>query len=132
MEVRYGDLDPQGHVNNSRFLTYMEQARVAYLRHLDLWSGGSFMDLGIILADAHLTFLAPICFGDPLQVGMRITRLGNKSMNSEYAIEDSRDGRLFATGASVLVAYDYRLGQTVPIPSAWRRKIAAFEGLSET
>ena len=28
IEVRYGDLDPQGHVNNAKYLTYMEQARV--------------------------------------------------------------------------------------------------------
>jgi acyl-CoA thioester hydrolase len=34
IEVRYGDLDPQGHVNNARYLTYLEQARIGYIRHL--------------------------------------------------------------------------------------------------
>ena len=29
IEVRYSDLDPQGHVNNARFLTFFEQARVS-------------------------------------------------------------------------------------------------------
>ncbi|NOY99067.1 MAG: acyl-CoA thioesterase, partial [Chloroflexi bacterium] len=28
--VRYGDLDPQGHLNNARYLTYFEQARIHY------------------------------------------------------------------------------------------------------
>ena len=50
IEVRYGDLDPQGHVNNARYLTYMEQARIAYVAHLGLWKGPSFLDIGIILA----------------------------------------------------------------------------------
>ena len=66
IEVRYGDLDPQGHVNNAKYMTYMEQARVAYIRHLGLWPGGSFLDLGIILADARITFRKPILFGTPL------------------------------------------------------------------
>jgi len=34
IEVRYGDLDPQGHVNNARYLTYFEQARINYIAHL--------------------------------------------------------------------------------------------------
>jgi acyl-CoA thioester hydrolase len=41
IEVRYDDLDPQGHVNNARFLSYFEQARVNYFIHLGLFSKGS-------------------------------------------------------------------------------------------
>ena len=129
--MRYGDLDPQGHVNNAKYLTYMEQARVAYLRHLGLWEGGSFLEIGIILADAHITFRAPIQFGAALRVGVCISRLGNKSMQSEYRIEEAADGREYASGASVLVAYDYQRGQTVALPEAWREKIAEFEGLTQ-
>ena len=129
--MRYGDLDPQGHVNNAKYLTYMEQARVAYLRHLGLWEGGSFLEIGIILADAHITFRAPIQFGAALRVGMRIARLGNKSVQSEYRIEEAADGREYASGASVLVAYDYQRGQTVVLPEAWSEKIAEFEGLTQ-
>lgn len=129
IEVRYGDLDPQGHVNNARFLTYMEQARVAYYHHLGMWQGGSFMDFGAILAEVRITFLSPIHWGDPLRVGMRITRLGNKSMTAEYRIENARDGSEFATSTAVLVAYDYHQACTVTIPEAWRNKITDFEGL---
>jgi acyl-CoA thioester hydrolase len=106
IEVRYGDLDPQGHVNNAKYLTYMEQSRVFYWKQLKLWEGGSFMDIGVILADVHLTFKKAIHFGDPLRVGVCISRLGNKSMDSEYVFEDAHDGSLFATGTCVLVSYD--------------------------
>lgn len=129
IQVRYGDLDPQGHVNNARYLTYMEQARVAYVRHLGLWEGDSFLNLGIIMADAHITFKAPILWGQSLRVGMRIARLGNKSMNSEYRIEDAESGTVLAEGSSVLVAFDYRAGRTIPIPLEWRQRITEFEGL---
>lgn len=128
IEVRYGDLDPQGHVNNAKYLSYMEQGRVFYLKQLKLWEGGSFMDIGIILADVHLTFKKAIQFGDPVRVGVRVSRLGNKSMDSEYVLEDARDASLFATGTSVLVAYDYLKRRTIPIPAEWRRAIIQFEG----
>lgn len=129
IEVRYGDLDPQGHVNNAKYLTYMEQARVGYLRHLGLWHGGSFLDLGIILADAQITFRAPILFEHPVQVGVRTSRLGNKSFDVVHSIENSLDGSMFATGKMVLVAYNYHTKQTLPIPDSWREIFLKFEQL---
>jgi acyl-CoA thioester hydrolase len=131
IEVRYGDLDPQGHVNNAKFLSYLEQGRVFYLKQLKLWEGGSFMNLGIILADVQMTFRKAIQFGDPVRVGVRISRIGNKSMTSEYCIEDARDASEFATGSSVLVAYDYHNNRSVSIPEEWRKAILQFEGLLE-
>jgi len=131
IEVRYGDLDPQGHVNNAKFLTYLEQGRVFYFKQLKLWEGGSFLNFGIILADIQITFHKAIQFGDPIRVGVRITRLGNKSMTSEYRLEDGRDESVFATGSSVLVAYDYQAKKSIPIPAQWRKAIMQFEGLSE-
>ena len=129
IEVRYGDLDPQGHVNNASYLTYLEQGRIAYIRQLGLWHSGSFLDIGIILADAHLTFLSAIQFGQPVQVGVRVTRLGNKSLTMEYRLEDGRTGQELASGSTVLVTYDYHSGRTVPLPPEWRETISQFEGL---
>lgn len=129
IEVRYGDLDPQGHVNNARYLTYMEQARIGYIRHLGLWDGGSFLDIGIILAEARVTFRKPILLGQPVRVGVRVPRLGNKSFPMQYRLEDAATGEVLAEGETVQVCYDYRTGRTVPIPEAWRQAIAAFEGI---
>ncbi|MEJ2599510.1 MAG: thioesterase family protein [Anaerolineales bacterium] len=129
IEVRYGDLDPQGHVNNARYLTYLEQARIGYFRHLDLWKGDSFLDIGIILADVHLTFRTPILLGHQVRVGVRVARLGNKSLTMEYSLEEASNHTELATASSVLVSYDYHTGQTVPISPEWRRTITHFEGL---
>ncbi|MBC8507462.1 MAG: acyl-CoA thioesterase [Anaerolineales bacterium] len=129
INVRYGDLDPQGHVNNARYLTFMEQTRVSYVKHIGLWDGGSFLNFGMIMADAHVTFRAPILWGQPVRVGMRIARLGTKSMDSFYIIEDAETKQRLAEGSSVLVAYDYYTSSTIPIPEAWRETIEKFEGL---
>lgn len=129
VEVRYGDLDPQGHLNNAKYLTYIEQARINYLRHLELWDGGSFMDIGIILADAQITFHASIQFGQPVNVGVRISRMGNKSLTMEYTLAHRDNGEVFATARTIQVAYDYYKGGTIAIPDEWRDRITKFEGL---
>ena len=129
IEVRYGDLDPQGHLNNARYLTYMEQARINYLKQVGLWDGKSFLDVGIILAEARVTFRAAIQFGCRVQVGVRVTRLGNKSLDMAYRLEDAQTNQEFATGSTVLVAYDYRNQRTIAIPPDWRQKIEDFEHL---
>ena len=131
IEVRYGDLDPQGHVNNARYLTYMEQARIAYIKALSLWRGGSFLDVGIILADARVIFHAPILYGQQVRVGVRVSQIGNKSITMEYRLEDGANGQQLASGSSVLVAYDYREARSMPVSENWRRTIAEFEDLHE-
>ena len=130
IEVRYGDLDPQGHLNNAKYLTFIEQARINYIKHLGLWDGGSFLNIGIILADVHLTFRSPIHFGQPVRVGVRVSRLGNKSLSMEYRLEDASDGQELARGSTVSVAYDYHHRKPIPLPENWRKTIAAFESLA--
>lgn len=130
IEVRYGDLDPQGHVNNAKHLTYFEQARIAYKIKLGLFSKDqSFMEIGVILADVHITYIEPIYYGQNIKVGVHAVKLGNKSMTWEQNIVDADTGKELAKGEVVLVAYDYGAEKTVSIPQGWREKIKAFEGL---
>ena len=130
VEVRYGDLDPQGHVNNAKHLTYFEQARIAYMIELGLFTKDqSFMEIGVILGDVHITYLAPIYFGEQIKVGVHISKMGNKSMTWMQNIVDAKTGNKLATGEVVMVTYNYREERTIPIPDDWRRKIVEFEGL---
>ena len=131
IEVRYGDLDPQGHVNNAKYLTYFEQARIAYWIDMGFFTTDqSFMEIGVILADVHLTYLEPVYFGQKIKVGVHVARLGNKSMTWEQNVVDAQSGKELAKAEIVIVAYDYRREKTIPIPQEWREKIIEFEGLT--
>ncbi len=129
IQVRYGDLDPQWHVNNSRFLTYVEQARLEYLMALGLFDGQNFHDLGSIVADVHIAFLGQIRMGQDIQVGVRVAHLGNKSMRFETQIEDRKSGEVLARCEVVSVGYDYHQQVSQPIPDHWREVISQFEGI---
>ena len=132
IEVRFSDLDSLGHVNNARYLTYMEQARIGYFQHLGLWWMRPRPALGFILADAQITFRRPILLEHKIKVCVHIPRLGNKSFPMHYRLEDAETGDLFATGITVQVCYDYQTQRTIPIPEAWQRVIATFEKLPKT
>ena len=128
IEVRYGDLDPQGHVNNAKYLTYFEQARVRYLTELGLFSRTqSFSELGVIIADIHIKFEAPVFWGVPLKAGVRTARIGRKSLTIEQCLVDAEGGKVYAVATVVLVAYDYSRHETVPVPENWRQSISEFE-----
>ena len=130
IEVRYGDLDPQGHVNNAKHLTYFEQARVAYMIELGLFTKDqSFMKTGVIVADVHITYLAPVYFGQNVKVGVRTAKIGNKSMTWEQNIVDADTNKELSKGELVIVTYDYETGKTISIPQQWRERISGFEGL---
>lgn len=125
LEVRWRDLDALGHVNNAVYFTYLEQARMHYLRELGLGFRGP-ADVGIILAEATCTYLAPLSLGERVTIRVRVSQLRNSSFVFEYRIE-GEDGRLAATARSVQVCYDYQARQKVPIPQRWREVIAAYE-----
>jgi acyl-CoA thioester hydrolase len=130
IEVRYGDLDPQGHVNNAKHLTYFEQARIAYLVELGLFTKDqSFMEIGVILADVHITYFAPIYYGEHIKVGVRVVKLGTKSMTWAQNIVDIKTNKELAKGEVILVTYDYEEKKTINIPNEWREIIKQFEGL---
>ncbi len=130
-EVRYGDLDPQGHVNNAKYLTYFEQARVYYLIHLGLFGKDqSFMEIGLIVADIHIAYHAPTHYGDEIKTGVRTRKIGGKSIVVEQVVVDAKTGKEMANGEVIMVAYDYQTKKTIPVPEAWREKITMFERLN--
>lgn len=129
IQIRYSDLDPQWHVNNARFLSFIESARLAYIQHLNLWDGKSFRDLGLIVADAHLIYLKPIELDQNIRVGVRVTRIGNKSIDFDYTVEDADNGMVMSTATTVMVAYNYHTLSTIRVTDEWRNAISKFEQL---
>lgn len=126
IEVRFRDLDALNHVNNAVYFSYMEHARIVYLKGLGLF-GDDASDTGMILAEATCVFKAPIVLGQSIVVRVRATELKNSSFVFEYRLEDAGSGRLMADGRSVQVCYDYAAGKSMPMPPRWRKRIEQFE-----
>ena len=131
VEVRFRDIDAFGHVNNSAFVTYIEQARVRFL--IDILAVDVIQSLPIILASLKVDFRAPILFGQEIEIGTRVDWIGTTSFSVSHdmhARSDDATAKLVAEASTVLVAYDYGTEQPIPVPDAWRTAFTAHEGRS--
>ena len=126
--VRYGDLDPQWHVNNSRFLTFSEQARFAYLVELGLFDGKPFWDLPLIVGDIHCRYFVPIDPGVTVVVSSGVIEIGNKSLKMGSLITSEDGSVLHAEIETIMVAYDYRTKKAVPVSDELRAVFEKYEG----
>lgn len=107
VEVRFNDVDGLGHVNNAIYLTFLEHARMKFFT--EVAGSRSEKDFPFILAHAALDYKHPIKMGSEIEVRMWTSRIGGKSWDFDYEIRDRRNARLYATGKTVQVAYDYVL-----------------------
>jgi acyl-CoA thioester hydrolase len=115
--VRFRDVDSMGHVNNAVFLTYLEDARIAYL----LPFGAEVSSM--ILARVEIDFRAPLHLGDELEIGVRPADVGTKSFKLEYEVRAG--DTLAAEAKTVIVSFDYETGRSVEVPQTWREALAA-------
>jgi len=120
--VRFRDLDGMGHVNNAVFSTYLEQARLAWFSQ-ERFGAVDELPLGdVILARTEIDFRSPVQAGETVEVAVRPARVGTKSFELAYELRAA--GRLVAEAKSVLVGYDYRRGESTPIPDRWKRRLS--------
>lgn len=121
VQVRFRDLDALGHVNNAVYLTYLETARVLYVRqrfHLQ-----SPRDFTFILARVEIDYRRPLTLGDCPLVGIGVAQVGQRSFRFVYEIWEETAGVLVAQALTVQVMYDYQTNRSVPIPSEVRARL---------
>lgn len=121
IDVRFGDIDGMGHVNNAMYLTYFETARAAY--YMQLRGYRDITQIDVIIAEITARYHNPAVFGDQLELGTRVSRMGTKSFDMEYLIVRRSDQQRIASGHSVQVMYDYASQRSIPIPDELRAVI---------
>ena len=116
--VRWRDLDAFNHVNNSNFLTYLEEARLQWLQHVRDWFSEEAMP---VLAASELQYRRPIAWPATLHIELRCTRLGNSSMTLAHRIIDANDAScLYSDGHVVMVWMNPATGKSAPLPASIR------------
>ena len=116
--VRWRDLDAFNHVNNSTYLTYLEEARLQWMLSMgDVFDPASTP----VLAASELNYRRPIAWPAQLQVQLLCERLGNSSITIAHRIVDAGDPeRLYCDGRVVMVWIDPQTGRSVPLPTSVR------------
>ena len=101
--IRWGDMDAMGHVNNTVYFRYMEQARIGWFETLvpqaDAWSA-----MSIVIVNASCNFRRPINYPGTVEVKVFAGSPGGSSVPTFYelAVKDE----IYADGAATVVFLD--------------------------
>jgi acyl-CoA thioester hydrolase len=120
INVRWGDMDALGHVNNVEYFRYMEQARFAWMLAIKVPVVQD--NRGPVAVRAVCDFLKPIVYPATIAVAIYLGRVGRSSITLHHDIyRGSRPRTLFARGEIVMAWIDHDRGKSVPIPEALKR-----------
>lgn len=125
-EVRWGDLDAFGHVNNTVFFRFFESARIAWFERVGFL--GADGGVGPILHSTQCRFRLPLGYPDTLRVGARVAAIEKDRFNMEYCIVSEKLGTVAGEGSGMIVAYDYAKKAKADVPPAVAERIRALIG----
>ena len=124
VSVRWSDQDVNGHVNNTLYFTYFEQARIAWLRDQKALNntreGG-----GVVVAQASCNFLRALSYPETVEVRVYGGPVGRTSFTLFYEIVGSDGKTRYADGQTVMVWVDRSTGQSRPVPEFMRRALSS-------
>jgi acyl-CoA thioester hydrolase len=121
MPIRWGDMDALGHVNNTVYFRYMEQARIEWLLQI-----GCVPDLegeGVVIINAQCTFLRQLKYPGMIEIHMFIGEIGRSSFETIYEIRRIDDSEiLIAEGRAKVVWVNFASEKSVPLPEAIKQR----------
>ena len=140
LEIRYGDLDPYGHVNNAVYLEFFERVRICYWRVLADLAGIEKLEAGdvpgarYVVAETTVRYKVPIFFEDTLHGSARVRTVGNRSYTMDFELrvgETFESGTLVAEGSAAHVFFDPVKNEVQPRPGWFLSTVAKLEGRPE-
>ena len=123
IQVRWADLDANRHVNNVAYFTFMEQARIEWLKRMDLQT--TAQGEGAVVTQTSCDYRKPIPWVDTLDVRVYAGPAGRSSFPTYYEIVSAEDPRLkYADGQAIMVWTDRTSGHSRPVPDRLRALLA--------
>ena len=120
--IRWGDMDVMGHVNNTIYFRYLEQARIDWFSNLGFPPdpGG----IGPVIINAHCTFLKQLRYPGEIEVTTFAGELGRSSFQTLQQIRRIDDlSTLAAEGGAKVVWVDQQVEKSIPMPEDIRLRL---------
>lgn len=119
-KIRFGDTDMLGHVNNSVYLSYLEEARLQFMEDLEI------QEVPLILASVKADFRAQAFFKQKLLIETTVKRIGNSSFDLYNRIVDETTNQLIFESLTTIVHFNYHTQSSESIPNDFRQKLLQF------
>ena len=122
MPIRWGDMDAMGHVNNTVYFRYVEQARIEWMESLGVTTSQTAEE-GPVIVNASCTFIIPLTYPGTVEVRTYAGPPGRSSLPTYYELRMAGNDALYAEGAAKVVWINPTTGKSIPLPEKMRRML---------
>ncbi len=126
LQVRFGDFDSYGHINNNVYLQFFDLGKALYFNEIT----GKAFDVEAISAavvNINCNFYAPTVMGEDLIVQTACCHLGDRSLTLEQRILNPNNGSIKCDAITVMAGFDIKTQSSAPIREELKRAIANYE-----
>jgi len=121
IETRWRDLDALRHINHATYLTYMEDARIAFYIEMGMVENRWDENVATILGGMTISWLQQVKHPSSLEIGQRLSRIGSTSFDLLTGIFIQNETEPVCVANFKLVAFDYKQNKSVSVPSIFHK-----------
>lgn len=124
LQIRFNDIDTLGHVNNSVYFPFFDLGKAEYFRDV---KGNSinWNKVDIVVANINCDFIAPIFFGEVIEVQTQVLSIKNSSFTVFQRLINSKTKEVKCCCTTIMVGFDIINQCSAPLAQEW------IEGLNE-
>ncbi|MBO0962053.1 acyl-CoA thioesterase [Neobacillus sp. MM2021_6] len=126
--VRFGETDALGHINNTSYFIYLEEARIRFIEQLGFKM--NIENWNFILASTKCDFISQGYFGQELTIKTYVSKIGTKSFQLEHDIVSTQTNELIAKGNAIMVYFDFETQKSEQIPELLKEELKDYLVLS--
>ena len=120
--IRWGDMDAMGHVNNTVYFRFMEQARISWFGRL-VPEDAAWQSTGIVIVNASCNYKRALTYPGTVEVRLYVGTPGGASVPTDYELLLEGDPVPYADGAAVVVFVDMATQKSMRIPEDIRARL---------
>jgi len=126
IQLRFNDVDRFGHVNNVVYFQFYDLGKSDYFA--TVCPNVDWSLIGIVAVHVTADFLSQIRGTDDIAVQTAVTAIGTKSFTLAQRVIDRQTKEVKCVGTSVMVTYDLRNQESIPLRPEWVEAICSYEG----
>lgn len=124
LQVRYNDIDQQGHINNAITMEFFDLGKSMYFESIGI-SVTPESDFTVLIVHYDVDFVGQMHFHDKMEVLTRVEKIGNKSLTLHQEVH--ANGRQCVVCRTILSGYCRSTGTSAPIPDSIKDTIREYE-----
>lgn len=126
LQLRFNDVDVLGHVNNTVYFSFYDTGKAHYMTKV-LQRKMDWKSVDTVIANVNCAYIAPIFFGEDVEVLTTCTHLSEKSFKLLQMIREVNTGEVKSLCETIMVCYNPATKTSHPLPEDWRKKFTDFE-----